>query len=52
VTREMLEGVREERAVDERQHVLAHPVGERSEPRALPAHEDDRREAHERVSRS
>ena len=43
---EVLERVREERPVDEREHVLARPVGERSEPRALAAHEDDRGKAH------
>ena len=46
VPREVLERVREERPVDERQHVLARAVGERSEPRALPSDEDDRRKAH------
>ena len=40
--------VREERPVDEREHVLARAVGERSEPRALPADEDDRGKAHSR----
>ncbi len=46
VPREVLERVGEERPVDEREHVLARPVGERPEPRALPSHEDDRRKAH------
>ena len=43
---EVLERVREQRPVDEREHVLARPIGERSEPRALPADEDDRGERH------
>ena len=47
VPREMLERIREKRTVDERQHVLARAVGERSKPRALPAHEDDRGKCHE-----
>ena len=46
VSREVLEGVREQRPVDEREHVLARPVGERSEPRPLAAHEDHRGKAH------
>jgi hypothetical protein len=45
---EVLERVREERPIDEREHVLARAVGERSESRALAAHEDDRRERHTR----
>ena len=46
VPREVLERVGEQGAVDEREHVLADPVGEGSQPRALPAHEDDGRQAH------
>ncbi len=46
VPREVLERVREERPVDERQHVLPGPVGERSKPRALSTHEDDRGQGH------
>ena len=46
VPSEMLERIGEERPVDERQHVLARAIGERSEPRALPSDEDDRRKAH------
>ena len=42
VPREVLERVREERPVDEREHVLARPVGQRSEPRALAADQDHR----------
>ena len=49
VSREVLERVREQRAVDEREHVLARPVGKRSEPRPLAADEDDRRKAHEPI---
>src|SRR5207344_3481351 len=43
----VLERVREERPVDQRQHVLPSSSRQRSEPRALPAHEDDCRQAHE-----
>ena len=46
---EVLEGVREQRPVDEREHVLARAIGERSEPRALAADQDHRREAHEPI---
>ena len=46
VPREVLERVGEQRPVDEREHVLARPVGERSEPRPLAADEDDRGKAH------
>ena len=36
VAAQMLEGVGELRPVDERQHVLSRPVGERAQPRAEP----------------
>src|SRR3990172_9751187 len=46
VTGEMLEGVGEERFVDEREHVFPHAVGERAQPCPLSAYEDDCRQAH------
>ena len=46
VPREMLERVGEERPVDDRQHVLARAIGERSEPRALATDQDHRGETH------
>ena len=46
VSREVLERVGEQGPIDEREHVLARSVGERSEPRSLPADEDDRRKTH------
>ena len=42
----MLERVRELRPVDERQHVLSRPVGQRAQPRAEAANEDHRRQGH------
>ena len=49
VPREVLERVREQRPVDEREHVLPRPVGQRPQPRPLPADEDDRRKASRHV---
>ncbi len=46
VSRQVLERVREQRPVDEREHVLPRPVGERSEPRPLAADQNHRRERH------
>ena len=46
VSREVLECVREQRPVDEREHVLPRPVGKRSEPRPLASNEDHRWKAH------
>ena len=46
----MLEREGEQRPVDEREHVLADPLGQRAQARALAADEDDRGETHERPS--
>ena len=46
VPREMLERVGEERPVDDRQHVLARAIGERSQPRALATDQDHRGKRH------
>ena len=43
---QVLEGVGEERPVDERQHVLARRLGERAQARPLPPDEDHRRKSH------
>ena len=42
VTAQVLEGVGEQRPVDEREHVLASSLGEGPQTRALPSDEDDR----------
>ncbi len=41
----MLERVREQRPIDEREHVLPDPLGQRAKARALTADEDDRGKA-------
>ena len=46
VTAQVLEGVGEQRAVDQRQHVLADRLGQRSQARPLSAHEDHGGQAH------
>ena len=52
VAGKMLEGVREERPVDERQHGLRRARGQRTQARALAPDEDDRREADAELTRA